>query len=50
LALIGAIVAAGIVVGIDGTRKAPAEPAFPWEPPQATAAPDAPSVGQEDAT
>jgi len=49
-ALIGAIVAGGIVVGIDGTRRAPTTPAFPWEPPLAPVEPDAPSVGQEDAT
>ena len=56
--IIGAIVSAALVVGVDGTRRAPVTDPFPWEPPQqtpqettqATAEPDAASVGQEDKT
>ena len=44
-AIIGAIVAAALVVGVDGTRSAPAQSGFPWEPPTVTEEPDAPSVG-----
>ena len=47
--IIGAIVSAALVVGVDGTRRAPAHEPFPWEPPAATRAPDSLSVGQEDA-
>lgn len=53
-AIIGAIVAAALVVGIDGTRSAPSDEGFPWEPPQpdgeASGEPDASSVGQEKTT
>ena len=45
-AIIGGLVAAALVVGIDGTHRAPVEPGFPWEPPTATPEPEAPSVGQ----
>lgn len=46
-ALIGALVSASIAVGLDGTKKAPEQSGFPWEPQPATQ-PDH-SVGQEDA-
>ncbi len=47
--IIGAIVSAALVVGVDGTRRAPATGPFPWEPPTATPEPDGLSVGQEEA-
>ena len=48
-AMIGGIVAAGIVVGLDGTRKAPPQSGFPWEGPEPSVDADVPSVGQEEA-
>ncbi|MGC4174812.1 hypothetical protein [Demequina sp.] len=42
-AIIGAIVSASIVVGLDGTRRAPTEEGFPWEAPSETDT----SVGQD---
>jgi len=48
-AIIGAIVASALVVSLDGTRKAPAQSGFPWEPQlDATDAPSESSVGQEE--
>jgi len=48
-AIIGALVAGALVVGVDGTKKPPEQAGFPWEPQPGTFEPDAPSVGQDDA-
>jgi hypothetical protein len=46
-AIIGAIVAAALSVGLDGTHSAPTQSGFPWEPPEVSAEPDANSVGHD---
>jgi len=48
-AIIGAIVASALVVGVDRTPRAPAQSGFPWERPDVTDAQGRQSVGPDDA-
>jgi hypothetical protein len=47
-AIIGALVAGALVVGVDGTKKAPGQAGFPWENQPNSFEPEAPA-GQDDA-
>jgi hypothetical protein len=52
-AIIGAVVSGAIVVGLDGTRRAPQSTGFPWEAadfePPATDAPAEPGIEKDEA-